>query len=148
MSDGVLHFEFLTPLFLKTIFIWAESTSTSLIPLPAILPTFGRRMQCHNFTVQWRGFNQQSPRGTPTLGPLFPWKHGTAHKFGHLAMMNRLMHPMFRQHWRNKQQNRGLRDRGWRSLQCNKLRDLNTDAEYLFLRRKVLPLYLWFQVPQ
>lgn len=79
MTEGVLHSDLLPPLFLETVLTWAGSTSTSLIPRPAVLPHLWKEStgpQPKRSIMGWN-FEQQRPRGTLTLGPFFPWKQGT-----------------------------------------------------------------------
>lgn len=72
MSEAVVHSDFLQPLALKPVFTRAGSTSTSLTPRPASLPTSRGRVQRHSSTAQQSRPDRRLPRGTPALQPLSP----------------------------------------------------------------------------
>lgn len=62
-SEGVLHPDLLLPLFLKTVFTWARSTSACLIPSPAILPHLWKKsaMPQLNHSIKKWNFEQWLP---------------------------------------------------------------------------------------
>ena len=130
-SEGVLHPDLLLPLFLKTIFTWATSTSACLIPSPAILPHLWKKsaMSQLNHSIKEWNFEQRLP--SLHWGHLFPGNR--AHnKFRHSEMKYQLTLSIFRQYWGNKHWGKST-EKAERCLLCKKLRDLNNKAAYLFL---------------